>query len=42
MTELLKVMINIIEVDDKETQLNSLKKAHKWMKDNLKVEPDKY
>lgn len=42
MTQLFKVMINVMEVDDKEIQLSSLRKAHQWMKENLKVEPDKY
>lgn len=36
MRELLKIMINIIEIDNKEIQICSLKKAHQWMKDNLK------
>ena len=38
----MKVMINILEIDDRQSQNQSLKKAHEWMKDNLRSTPDKY
>ena len=42
MVELMKLMINLIGIDDKQIQLRMLEKTHKWMKDNLKHTPDKY
>ena len=42
MAELLNLMTNILEIDDKKNQQKALRKAYEWMKRNFKVTPDKY